>query len=271
MTSNVEPPAGPGAGFDEATPTTCQGATSLSNTYARIADLPVEIESCEFTPMVRDTSSGFTKITTVVRLRGRGVEGLGEDVTWDQIDQIEFLRNPAPGQIVETWKLAELSLALNEIDLFSVPPCRPASRFYRRWAFESAALDLGLRQAGRSLADLLGRTPRPVRFVSSVRLGEPPSVEPIRARLRGDPTLEFKLDPTLSWTSKTLDEIATVCTVRVIDLKGLYTNVSIELPADPELYATRGQSVSRRVDRGPGAHPRDPRSACGPLRTAVLG
>ena len=237
MTSNVEPTAVPGSGLDQATSVRRQGGTSLSNTYARIADLPVEIESCEFTPMVRDTSSGFTKITTVVRLRGRGEEGLGEDVTWDQIDQIELLRNPTPSQLVDTWKLAELSAALDEIDLFAVPPCRPSSRFYRRWAFESAALDLGLRQAGRSLADLLDRTPSPVRFVSSVRLGEPPSIEPIRDRLRGDPTLEFKLDPTLSWTSKTLDAIARICTVRVIDLKGLYTNAAVELPPDPQLYA----------------------------------
>ena len=64
--------------------------------YARIAGLPVEIDSCEFVPIVRDTSSGFTKITTVIRLRGGGEEGLGEDVTWDQIDHIEFLRHPMP-------------------------------------------------------------------------------------------------------------------------------------------------------------------------------
>jgi L-alanine-DL-glutamate epimerase-like enolase superfamily enzyme len=118
-----------------------------------------------------------------------------------------------------------------------VAPCRPASRFYRRWAFESAALDLALRQAGLSLADALGRTARPVRFVCSVRLGDPPSVEPIRARLQGDPTLEFKLDPTLSWNAQTIREIAATCNVRVIDLKGLYTNTSVQLPPDPQLYA----------------------------------
>jgi hypothetical protein len=142
-------------------------ATSVPITYARLAGLPVEIESCEFTPIVRDTSSGFTKITTVVRLRGRGEEGLGEDVTWDQIDHIEFLRHPMPHQLEGAWELDELSGALGEMDLFPVAPCRPASRRYRRWAFESAALDLGLRQAGLSLADALGRTPQPVRFVSS--------------------------------------------------------------------------------------------------------
>ena len=179
------------------TPPSIENATSLPSTYARIAGLPVEIDSCEFVPMVRDTSSGFTKITTVVRLRGRGEEGLGEDVTWDQIDHIEFLRHPMPlAPEGSCWYLDELSDALAVADLFPVTPCREASRLYRRWAFESAALDLGLRQAGVSLAQALGRTPRAVRFVASVRLGEPPSVEPILARLRSDPTLEFKLDPT---------------------------------------------------------------------------
>jgi L-alanine-DL-glutamate epimerase-like enolase superfamily enzyme len=216
-----------------------------------IAGLPVQIESCEFTPMVRDTSSGFTKITTVVRLRGRGEEGLGEDITWDQIDHIEFLRHPAPSGLQGAWKLDELSAALGEMDLFPVAPCRDASRLYRRWAFESAALDLGLRQAGISLADALGRTPRPVRFVSSVRLGEPPSLEPLRARLQSDPTLEFKLDPTLSWTADTLREIAAACRVAVIDLKGLYRNANVEMSPDAALYA-------RVLDAFPDAWIEDP-------------
>jgi hypothetical protein len=33
---------------------------------------------------------------------------------------------------------------------------------FRNWAFESAALDLALPQAGRSLHDVLGLEPRPV-------------------------------------------------------------------------------------------------------------
>jgi hypothetical protein len=237
MTLKLAHPLAADAVMKTSTPSAIEDATALPSTYARIAGLPVEIESCEFTPIVRDTSSGFTKITTVVRLRGRGEEGLGEDVTWDQIDHIEFLRNPMPYGLEGTWELDELSAALGEIDFFPVAPCRPASRFYRRWAFESAALDLALRQAGLSLADALDRTARPVRFVCSVRLGEPPSVEPIRARLQGDPTLEFKLDPTLSWNAQTIREIADTCNVPVIDLKGLYTNTSVQLPPDPQLYA----------------------------------
>ena len=220
-------------------------------TFAKIAELPVQIDSVDYTPLVRDISSGFTKITTVMRLRGGGEEGLGEDVTWDQIDHIEFARHPIPERILGGRTLAELSSVLDEVDLFPVPPCRPASRHYRRWAFESAALDLALRQAGLSLADALGREAKPVRFVCSVRLGEPPSVEPIRARLRTEPKLEFKLDPTMSWTSETLSEIAAACSVQVIDLKGLYRNATVELPPDASLY-------QRVIDAFPDAWIEDP-------------
>ena len=51
-----------------------------------------------------------------------------------------------------------------------------ASLDYRRWAFESAALDLALRQAGTSLAEAVGREYRPVRFVASTRA----DIEPYR-------------------------------------------------------------------------------------------
>jgi L-alanine-DL-glutamate epimerase-like enolase superfamily enzyme len=243
------------------TPASVENATSPPGTYATIAGLPVQIDSCEFTPMVRDTSSGFTKITTVVRLRGRGEEGLGEDVTWDQIDHIEFLHHPAPSGLEGAWELDELSAVLGEMDLFPVAPCRPASRLYRRWAFESAALDLGLRQAGISLADAVGRTPRPVRFVSSVRLGEPPSMQPIRVRLESDPMLGFKLDPTLSWDADTLRELAATCRVEIVDLKGLYHNATVQLPPDPPLYA-------RVLDTFPDAWIEDP--ALTPQTRALL-
>src|SRR5205814_5532308 len=59
------------------------GGTQLGSTYARVARLPLAIERCELLPLVRDTSSGFTKVSIVVRLGGGGHEGEGEDITWD--------------------------------------------------------------------------------------------------------------------------------------------------------------------------------------------
>jgi L-alanine-DL-glutamate epimerase-like enolase superfamily enzyme len=213
------------------------GADGPGVTYARVARLPVLIERCELLPMARDTSSGFTKISTVIRLSGAGHEGQGEDITWDQIDQIEHLRRA--GDL--TWlrgrrTLDELSTLLGLADLFPVEPIRDSSRLYRRWGFESAALDLALRQNGLSLEDAVGRKARPVTFVVSIRLGDPASVAPLRALRSVDPDLRFKLDPTATWDEALLAELAALASVDVVDMKGLYRNATVAMDADPDLY-----------------------------------
>ena len=80
-------------------------------------------------------------------------------------------------------------------NLFPVPPIRDSARFYRRWAFESAALDLALRQNGLSLQDAVGRPARPVTFVASVRLGDPPRLAVLRNWLREDPGAAVQARP----------------------------------------------------------------------------
>jgi hypothetical protein len=124
-------------------------ASGTDATYSRVAELPVRIEHCELRPLARDTSSGFTKISIVVRLTGNGHEGQGEDITWDQIDQIEQLRRAGDLSWLRGRRtVEEFSTLLGLADLFPVEPIRDSARFYRRWAFESAALDLALRQNG---------------------------------------------------------------------------------------------------------------------------
>src|SRR3954471_3209120 len=141
-----------------------------ASTYARVAGLPLVIERCELHPIVRDTSSGFTKVSIVVRLAGGSHVGEGEDITWDQVDQIEFLRGGDDlSWLHGTRTLDEFSSLLGLANLFPVRPIRDSARFYRRWAFESAALDLALRQNGVSLQGVLDRPARPVNFVASVR------------------------------------------------------------------------------------------------------
>jgi hypothetical protein len=206
-------------------------------TYARVADLPLRIERCELVPLARDTSSGFTKVSTVVKLTGDGHEGQGEDITWDQIDQIEQLRRA--GEL--SWlrgrrTLDEFSTLLGLADLFPVEPIRESARGYRRWAFESAALDLALRQNGLSLQDAVGRAAQPVTFVVSMRIADAGGLAPIRA-LRGlDPALRFKLDPTPTWDGALLAELASLAGVDVVDMKGLYRNATVAMEPDPELY-----------------------------------
>src|SRR5436305_145074 len=216
--------AGDSAGPDVSSP----GGTGSGSTYARVAALPLVIERCELLPLVRDTSSGFTKVSIVVRLSGGGHHGEGEDITWDQIDQIEFLR----GGDQLTWlrgarTFDETSTLLGLVNLFPVEPIRDSARFYRRWALESAALDLALRQSGLSLQDAVGRPARPVHFVASIRTGDPPSLAPLNALLRTDPELRFKLDPTPSWDEDLVGELARLGCVDVVDMKGWYRNVNV--------------------------------------------
>ena len=221
-------------------------------TYARVASLPVVVERCELLPLVRDTTSGFTKVSIVVRLSGGGHTGEGEDITWDQIDQIELLRGGEQlGWLHGTRTFDELSALLGLANLFPVEPIRDSSRLYRRWAFESAALDLALRQSGRSLEEAVGRPTRPVSFVASIRIGEPPSLLPLRELLAVAPGLRFKLDPTPGWDAALVDELARLDCVDVIDLKGRYRNANVTMLPEAGLY--------RRVIEGlPGAWIEDP-------------
>jgi hypothetical protein len=234
VTRDAVPPCVAGSAGPGANP---PAAPESGSTYAGVAGLPLVIERCELQPLVRDTSSGFTKVSIVVRLSGGSHAGEGEDITWDQIDQIELLR----GGDDLTWlhgarTFDEFSRLLGLANLFPVGPIRDSARFYRRWAFESAALDLALRQNGLSLQDAVGRQARPVNFVASVRIGDPPSLLPLHVRLGVDPGLRFKLDPTPSWDDDLVGELAGLGCVDVIDLKGCYRNANVAMDPEAALY-----------------------------------
>jgi L-alanine-DL-glutamate epimerase-like enolase superfamily enzyme len=107
---------------------------------------------------------------------------------------------------------------------------------HRRWGVESAALDLALRQAGRPLWEALGREPQPVTFVSSLRLGSPPSIDQVLRRLELYPTLRFKLDPTSEWDERLVAELAATGAVDSVDLKGAYEGTIVDQRPDPRLY-----------------------------------
>ncbi len=172
------------------------------STYERIAGLPVRIEGYALEVLRLDLAEDFQRLTTVIHLHGGGEEGLGEDVCYDPADH---LAQEAAGPwlpLAGAHTIEGFSRHLEPFDLFTgSEPGYPGSREYRRWAFESAALDLACRQAGTSLADALGITPRPVTFVVSTRLDEPADAGRVHAWLAREPSLRFKLDPTDTWTA----------------------------------------------------------------------
>jgi L-alanine-DL-glutamate epimerase-like enolase superfamily enzyme len=201
-----------------------------------IRTLPVAIESCELEPLSRQVSSAFVRRTTVVHLHGAGRSGAGEDVTYDEPDQLRFAE-AGPPDLRGTWTLESLARAVGELDLFGEQPGQSAYRLYRRWAFESAALDLGLRQAGTSLAGALGRQHRPVHFVTSTRLEAGAGATKLRSLRERFDGLRFKLDPTSDWDDALVAEIAALRAVDIVDLKGAYKGTPVDQPADPGLYA----------------------------------
>ncbi len=204
-----------------------------TGTFAAVATLPVVVERCVLERLELDVSSAFRRVTTVVRLQGAGEEGVGEDVVYDAQEHDSPLRVPVEGE----WEsLSAFSGHLGGLELFEAPPALAVYRSYRRWAYESAALDLALRQAGRTLAVAVAREPRPVRFVVSLRLGDPPSTERVRGWLELYPGLRFKLDPTSDWNERTVAELAATGAVDVLDLKGAYRGTPVDQRADARLY-----------------------------------
>ena len=206
------------------------------STYELLADLPVVIEGYELEGHEVALSPEFVRKTTVIRLRGSGEEGLGEDVTYAVEDQEALQRAGAIAPLAGRWTLGSFAEHLRSLDLFPQPTERPEFRLYRNWAFDSAALDLALRQAGTTLHAALGRECEPLRFVASLRLGEPPSLEPLLRRLEIAPELRFKLDPTPSWDEELIARLVELGAVDSVDLKGQYEGTIVDNPADPELY-----------------------------------
>ena len=228
-------------------------------TWELLADIEVEVESYGLELLSARVSSEFERACTVIRLRGAGEEGLGEDVTYDAEDHTALLADfHAKGPtlpLAGRFTVGTFAERLRELELFPQPPVREVSRRYRLWAYESAALDLALRQAGTTLHALLGRKPAPVRFVVSLRLGEPPTLEPLRRRLELYPGLRFKLDPTSSWDEQLIAQLAATGAVESVDFKAYYSGSIVDQPADPALYERVVRALPRAWIEDPALTP----------------
>ena len=197
-------------------------ATAAPGTFDLVADLPVRVDAYELEGLEQATPA-FVRASTVVHLRGAGEEGVGEDVTYEPDEQARF---QAAGPVLDL--AGEHTLASLSRRFDGLPD-------YRRWGFESAALDLALRQAGLPLHEVLGREPRPVTFVVSPSLrGE--GAARLRRLREGRPGLRFKLDPESSWDEALVAELAELDCVDVVDFKEAYAWREPERTAGAELY-----------------------------------
>lgn len=203
--------------------------------YDNLADLSVTIEDYNLRLEERDTSSGFTRTTTVIELQGNGETGYGEDVTYANDEHYALLEDPG-FPLTGEHTHQSFSETIGELDLFFDREMDQVFRDYRRWGFESSALDLALKQNDTDLAAVLDRSYDPVRFVASTRLGDPSSFDRIETFLEHNPDLEFKLDPTADWSDELIDQLTDTGQVRILDLKGHYEDTTVDQSADSELY-----------------------------------
>ena len=194
--------------------------------WDQLRDLELHVEDVTTERKSVEVSTQFTRVTTTVVLAGKGEQGRGEDVTYTAEDHDWFPDLEAPGRKT----LGELSAELDGLQLFEKEPAMPAWADYRRWAFESAALDLALRQNDLSLGAAVERDYQPVRFVVSTRGDAFGWLEHI-------PGLELKLDPENDWDRPFMERLAATDRVRVLDFKAYYKGTAVDVVPDPVLYA----------------------------------
>jgi hypothetical protein len=185
--------------------------------WPRLAGLSLVIEMVRRGSTVRVRQRALQKRTSERQLRRRFKAAVGlSPKTLERV--LRFQRFLA---LVHTGGWSRLGLA-RPLSHWPEPPEWEGALRFRQWAFESAALDLALRQAGHSLHDVLGLEPQPVRFVNSLGLGKEPSIEPVRRRLARSPGVRFKLDAEATWRLALADEVAATGAVDTIDFKGQY-------------------------------------------------
>lgn len=194
-----------------------------------LSDLELRLDHYELERRESVTPSGWTRVTTTVVFTGDGATGQGEDVTYEA-----ELHDDVPGELMlaGTWSLEDFCYRLGEFD--------ELSEGYRRWAFESAALDLALRQNELGLGEALGRQERPVRFVVSTRAAP-------ERWLEFAPELEFKLDAETDWDRELLRRLRELDRVLVVDLKAYYRGTSVDLAPDPELYRAVAEELPNAI------------------------
>ena len=197
----------------------------------RLAALPLVLDGLDLEVLEQPIAIGGVRHTTVVHLKGGGLKGVGEDVTFQDDDRLSTLPTEALWRGVTT--LGDVWDRLDQTDLFDRPPRYEVVRNYRRWAIEAAALDLALRQANVGLAEVLGRSLRPLHFVVS-----PPPIH-----LRRFPGLRLKVD---------LDGVEPGLPIDVIDFKNQGT----------------GELVRRAFDQYPEALFEDPPQIVDGLRVS---
>ena len=202
--------------------------TMTTGTYwERVGGLEFDIEDAEYERLSAPGGPGPAgegdRITALLALHGGGHTGLAEEIgLMEPADYDTYAELARSLPLAGRWTIASFAAHIRTLPLFAEPPQWELMRNFRTWAFESAALDLALRQAETSLPALLDLTPRPITYVNSLGLGDPPSFAPVGQRLATYPEMRFKIDASFLWDRALIERLAATGAVRTVDFKGQY-------------------------------------------------
>ena len=213
-------------------------------TYDSLRSLPLHIDGYYLEPLEREVARGFTLRRTVIVLHGRGEEGRGEEVDYDPMQQTRFQEHGG-----------EMPLA-GEHTLESFSLLQSGQTEYRRWALESAALDLALRQSGQSL----GRGDRASAATASLRRLDARRERSALARALSRASLQARPGHRLDGRDRGI--AGRDGRVETVDFKGIFRG-EFGAPPDPSLYGRIVDGLPRGLGRGSRAHAGD---LCDPRR-----
>lgn len=175
----------------------------------RLTSLSVNVERvfCEVVEVDLEAYPGAKRPMAVVHLAGSGEVGRGENVSWTLGVQDRFA---AHAKDLLRGKRGRVGTLIS-----------PEAEPYAKAALEAALIDLGLRQARKSIAEVAevgDGGVRPVRYVVSFDATPNPAqrLERIRAANRG---ARFKVDVEPSWTEGAIAELAATEAVDMLDFK----------------------------------------------------
>src|SRR4051812_35054760 len=137
--------------------------------WPRLARLPLVIEACEYERLHAVLAYEFERITTHVRLVGRGTDGLGEDVSIFREDGTALHETRPALPLEGEWTLAGFCEHLAGLELWAKAPEWQGALRLRPGGVESAGPHLAPRPAGRPPPCVLRPQPQPPRLLHPPR------------------------------------------------------------------------------------------------------
>ena len=219
--------------------------------WERLRDLRLDVTAVQIQELALVAGPQWTRRTRRIQLDGSGRHaGAGEEVSWVEVSPDEILALYPADLLCWQGSFGDWSARLDAREQCpayqALAAARQSEPDYLRWALESAAMELALRQNQTNLEDRLQRKAAPLRFCLSMGLGQPPSTATVRAwREHGD--YRFKLDASSDWTVELIAELATLDCVEVVDLKAYYHGTSVDQAVDPALYSRVAEGLPEAV------------------------